>query len=116
MFLISVEIDLLHHIFQAQCDLAEWKFMPSLLHLHESKAKLLSWNKVLPASSVKDVSFQMAKTSREKLGRALRLWFAHQKSDRTFYTRELGYVLFTIRNKNGGKQCSHISTISIVYD
>lgn len=50
----SVEMDLLHHILQAQCDLAEWKFMPSLLHLHESKVKLFSWNKVLPVSSVKD--------------------------------------------------------------
>ena len=52
----SVEMDLLHHILQAQRDLSDWKFLPSLLHLHESKVKLFSWNKVLPASSVKDVS------------------------------------------------------------
>ena len=50
-------MDLLHHILQAQCDLADWKFLPSLLHLHESKVKLFSWNKVLPSSSVKDVSY-----------------------------------------------------------
>ncbi|XP_046839167.1 KICSTOR subunit 2-like [Xenia sp. Carnegie-2017] len=50
----SVEMDLLHHLLQAQCDLVDWKFLPSLLHLHESKAKLLSWNKTLPSSSVRD--------------------------------------------------------------
>lgn len=62
-FCFSIEMDLLHHILQAQCDLADWKFLPALLHLHQSKVKLLSWNKVLPDSSFKDVrslvSFQL---------------------------------------------------------
>lgn len=50
----SYEMDVLYQILQAQCDLAEWKFMPSLFLLHECKVKLFSWNKVLPVSSVKD--------------------------------------------------------------
>ena len=63
----SVEMDLLYHILQAQCDLADWKFLPSLLHLNESKAKLFSWNKVLPASSVKD-SFTGSLTVKKRFG------------------------------------------------
>ncbi|XP_028404916.1 KICSTOR complex protein C12orf66-like [Dendronephthya gigantea] len=63
----SVEMDILHHILQAQCDLADWKFLPSLLHLHESKAKLFSWNKVLSPSVVKD-SFTGSLTVKKRFG------------------------------------------------
>ena len=32
--------------------MAEWKFLPSLLHLHESNVKLSSWCQILPPVEV----------------------------------------------------------------
>lgn len=43
----SYEVDILSNLLKAQCDMAEWKFLPSLLHLHESHVKLSSWCYVL---------------------------------------------------------------------
>lgn len=51
----SLEVDILHHALQAQCDMTEWKFLPSLLHLNESHSKLATWGQLLPALSSKEV-------------------------------------------------------------
>ncbi|XP_073251266.1 KICSTOR subunit 2-like isoform X1 [Porites lutea] len=44
----SFEVDILSNLLKAQCEMAEWKFLPSLLHLHESNVKLSSWCQILP--------------------------------------------------------------------
>ena len=51
-FASSYEVDILSNLLKAQCDMAEWKFLPSLLHLHESHIKLSSWYQVLPPAEV----------------------------------------------------------------
>ena len=45
-------MDILSNLLKAQCDMAEWKFLPSLLHLHESHVKLSSWCHVIPPAEV----------------------------------------------------------------
>ncbi|PFX15545.1 UPF0536 protein C12orf66-like [Stylophora pistillata] len=44
----SYEVEILSNLLKAQCDMADWKFLPSLLHLHESYVKLSSWCQFLP--------------------------------------------------------------------
>lgn len=44
----SFEVDILSNLLKAQCDMADWRFLPSLLHLHESYVKLSSWCQFLP--------------------------------------------------------------------
>ncbi|XP_078382047.1 KICSTOR subunit 2-like [Oculina patagonica] len=44
----SFEVDILCNLLKAQCDMADWKFLPALLHLHESHVKLSSWCQFLP--------------------------------------------------------------------
>ncbi|XP_031548841.1 KICSTOR complex protein C12orf66-like isoform X2 [Actinia tenebrosa] len=56
----SLEVDVLHHALQAQCDMTEWKFLPSLLHLNESHSKLLTWGQLLPALSSKELSVSLS--------------------------------------------------------
>ena len=46
-------MDILSNLLKAQCDMAEWKFLPSLLHLHESHVKLSSWCHILPPAEVR---------------------------------------------------------------
>lgn len=48
----SYEVDILCNLLKAQCDMAEWKFLPSLLHLHESNVKLSSWCQILPPAEL----------------------------------------------------------------
>jgi len=48
----SYEVDILSNLLKAQCDMAEWKFLPSLLHLHESHVKLSSWCYILPPTEL----------------------------------------------------------------
>lgn len=48
----SYEVDILSNLLKAQCDMAEWKFLPSLLHLHESHVKLSSWCHVFPSAEL----------------------------------------------------------------
>ncbi|KAK3697749.1 hypothetical protein QZH41_010301, partial [Actinostola sp. cb2023] len=55
----SFEVEVLHHTLQSQCDMTEWKFLPSLLHLHESHTKLSSWGQLLPALTAKELSTTM---------------------------------------------------------
>ena len=45
-------MDILSNLLKAQCEMAEWKFLPSLLHLHESNVKLSSWCQILPPVEV----------------------------------------------------------------
>ncbi|KAJ7361732.1 hypothetical protein OS493_014372 [Desmophyllum pertusum] len=45
----SFEVDILCNLLKAQCDMADWKFLSSLLHLHESHVKLSSWCQFLPS-------------------------------------------------------------------
>ena len=51
----SYEVDIVCHLLKAECDMAEWKFLPSLLHLHESHVKLSSWCHIMPTLA-KEVS------------------------------------------------------------
>ena len=50
----SFEVDILSNLLKAQCDMADWKFLSSLLHLHESHVKLSSWCQFLPPGEVSD--------------------------------------------------------------
>ena len=52
IFASSFEVDILSNLLKAQCEMAEWKFLPSLLHLHESNVKLSSWCQILPPVEV----------------------------------------------------------------
>ena len=56
LFPYSFEVDILCNLLKAQCDMADWKFLPSLLHLHESHIKLSSWCQLLPPVEVSDQS------------------------------------------------------------
>ena len=52
IFSPSFEVDILSNLLKAQCDMADWRFLPSLLHLHESYVKLSSWCQFLPPGEV----------------------------------------------------------------
>ena len=54
LFPYSFEVDILSNLLKAQCDMADWKFLSSLLHLHESHVKLSSWCQFLPPVEVRN--------------------------------------------------------------
>ncbi|XP_076033388.1 KICSTOR subunit 2-like [Oratosquilla oratoria] len=51
------ECDILVHLLQSQAEMQHWKFLPSLLHLHDAHSKLTSWHVTVHSKETKKYGF-----------------------------------------------------------
>lgn len=48
------ECDILIHLLRSQIEMQLWRFLPSLLHLHDAHSKLNSWHTIVQSKEVGD--------------------------------------------------------------
>lgn len=53
----TYECDILIHLLRSQLEMQYWRFLPSLLHLHDAHSKLNSWHTVVQSKETKKYGF-----------------------------------------------------------
>lgn len=72
------ECDILHHLLVAQTTMSDWKFLTSLLHIHEAHTKLTSWGMLIQPRETKKSTF--GGSSKHALPPALYPWLNRFKN------------------------------------
>ncbi|XP_071538385.1 KICSTOR subunit 2-like isoform X2 [Panulirus ornatus] len=75
----TYECDILIHLLRSQIEMQFWRFLPSLLHLHDAHSKLNSWHAVVQSKETKKYGFGSSFLKSSPLP-ALYQWFWQAKA------------------------------------
>lgn len=64
---IRYECDILIHLLRSQLDMQHWRFLPSLVHLHDAHSKLNSWHSAIQPKEVSPLFVYTEFESAEKV-------------------------------------------------